>query len=41
MKILLIDVDSKIPNLALGKLSTYFKTAFGAQVDFKKLGYQY
>jgi hypothetical protein len=37
-KVLLIDVDSKIPNLALMKLSTHFK-ALGVTVDFIQLGY--
>lgn len=36
MRILLVDVDSKIPNIALGKLSTYWK-ARGAEVVFIKL----
>lgn len=36
MKILLIDADSKIPNLALMKLSTYYKKK-GAQVDLMRL----
>ncbi len=36
-KILLVDVDSKIPNIALGKLSTYHK-AKGYDVTYLKLG---
>lgn len=36
--ICLVDVDSAIPNLALMKLSSYFKKN-GFEVDFKKLGY--
>jgi hypothetical protein len=36
-KILLVDVDSKIPNIALGKLSTYHKSK-GHKVDYLKLG---
>jgi len=39
-KILLVDVDSKIPNMALMKLSTYYKSK-GYQVDLKKLNYSY
>ncbi len=39
-KILLIDVDSKIPNLALMKLSTHHKNK-GDKVDFKKLDFTY
>jgi len=35
--ILLVDVDSHIPNLALMKLSTYHKQ-LGDQVEFKRLG---
>lgn len=38
MKIALLDIDSKIPNLALMKLSTYFKTN-GDNVDFIKFNY--
>ena len=37
-KILLVDVDSSIPNLALMKLSTYYKGQ-GYKVKFLKLGY--
>lgn len=37
MKILLVDVDSKIPNLALMKLSTYHKS-LGDWVNMEKLG---
>jgi len=40
MKVLLVDVDSKIPNLALMKLSTFHKNK-GDEIDFKKLGYTY
>lgn len=36
MKILLIDADSKIPNIALMKLSTYYKQ-LGHYIDFIKL----
>ena len=39
-KILLIDVDSKIPNLALMKLSRYYKEK-GYLVELKKIGYSY
>lgn len=35
-KILLVDVDSKIPNIALGKLSTYHKS-LGDKVDYINL----
>ncbi len=38
MKVLLVDVDSKIPNLALMKLSTFYKSK-GWEVDFIKLGF--
>ncbi|MFW6311209.1 MAG: hypothetical protein ACOC1K_03130 [Nanoarchaeota archaeon] len=38
MKILLLDVDSKIPNLALMKLSSFYKKQ-KCIVDFKKLNY--
>jgi hypothetical protein len=38
--ILLVDVDSKIPNIALMKISTYYKSQ-GYKVDLKKLGYSY
>lgn len=39
-KILLVDVDSKIPNIALMKLSTFFKNK-GNSVELKKLGLTY
>jgi len=39
-KYLLIDADSTIPNIALGKLSTYFKNQ-KHQVDFLKLNISY
>ena len=39
-KILLIDVDSKIPNIALMKISTFYKNK-GYIVDLKKLDYTY
>jgi len=39
-KVLLIDADSKIPNLALMKLSTYYKDK-GYNVDLKKLDIPY
>ena len=39
-KILLVDVDSKIPNIALMKLSTFFKNK-GDSVELKKLGLTY
>ncbi len=39
MKILLLDVDSKIPNLALMKLSTYHKN-LGHEVVLKKLNFK-
>ena len=35
-KILLVDVDSKIPNIALMKLSSFFKNK-GKQINIKKL----
>lgn len=38
MKILLIDTDSKIPNLALMKLSTFHKEK-GHSINLKKLGF--
>lgn len=41
MKILLVDVDSKIPNLALMKISSYYKKKYGAKVVLKRLGYSY
>jgi len=40
MKILLIDVDSKIPNLALMKISAFYKKK-GHNVDLKKLNISY
>ena len=40
MRILLIDADSKVPNLALMKLSTYHKNKNDI-VDFKKLNISY
>jgi hypothetical protein len=40
MKVLLIDVDSKIPNLALMKISAYHKDR-GNEVDIKRLGISY
>jgi len=40
MKILLVDVDSKIPNLALMKISNYYKRN-GLEVELRKLGYDY
>lgn len=39
-KILLVDVDSKIPNLALMKISTYYKQQ-GCLVELRKIGYSY
>jgi len=39
-KILLIDVDSKIPNIALMKLSTYWKSK-GYEIELKKLNFNY
>lgn len=36
----LIDVDSKIPNLALMKLSTYYKS-IGETVEFVQEGKEY
>lgn len=38
MKILLVDIDSKIPNLALMKLSFFYKSK-GCQVDLIRLSY--
>lgn len=38
--ILLVDVDSKIPNLALMKLSTYYKS-LGYEVKLHKIGFSY
>jgi len=40
MKVLLVDVDSKIPNLALMKISNYYKRK-GLDVELRKLGYDY
>ena len=40
MKILLVDVDSKIPNLALMKLSSHYKS-IGFDVDVKRLNISY
>lgn len=40
MKIGLIDIDGKIPNLALMKISTYYKN-YGEQVEFVKKGIVY
>ncbi len=40
MKVLLVDVDSKIPNLALMKISNYYKRN-GLEVELRKLGYDY
>ena len=40
MKILLIDVDSKIPNLALMKLSTFYKNK-GYEIELKQLNIPY
>jgi len=37
VSILLIDVDSKIPNIALGRVSTYYKS-LGVPVSYKHLG---
>ncbi len=39
-KILLVDVDSKIPNLALMKLSTHYKEQ-GYEIELRVLGYDY
>lgn len=36
----LIDVDSKIPNLALMKISSYYKS-LGEQVEFVQAGVNY
>jgi hypothetical protein len=36
-KILLIDIDSKIPNIALGKLSTFWKRE-GYYVEYERIG---
>jgi hypothetical protein len=40
MKIGLIDVDGKLPNLALMKISSYYKS-LGEQVEFVRLGKKY
>lgn len=40
MKVLLVDVDSKIPNLALMKLSTYYKNK-GYDVELKRFEFSY
>lgn len=40
MRILLIDVDSKIPNIALMKLSTYYKQQ-GHEIELKRLSLDY
>ena len=40
MKVLLVDVDSKIPNLALMKISNYYRNK-GLDIELRKLGYQY
>jgi hypothetical protein len=40
MRICLVDADSIIPNLALMKLSTYYKS-IGAEITFKKLSISY
>ena len=39
-QILLVDVDSKIPNLVLMKLSTYYKNK-GCDVKLERLGFNY
>lgn len=39
-KILLVDADSTIPNIALGKISTFYKTK-GYSVDFLRLNIPY
>lgn len=39
MKVLLVDVDGKIPNLALMKLSRYYKNK-GASIDFKRFEFK-
>ena len=41
MKILLIDADSTIPNLALMKLSTWYKKMYSATVILKRLNIPY
>jgi len=38
MKVLLVDCDSTIPNLALMRVSMYYKTTFGAEVTLIRLG---
>lgn len=40
MAIGLIDVDSKIPNLALMKISRYYKE-LGEEVEFVQMGKEY
>jgi len=40
MKILLVDVDSKIPNLALMKISNYYRNK-GLDIELKRLGFDY
>lgn len=40
MKILLVDVDSSIPNLALMKISSYYKSS-GHSVDLLRVGFTY
>lgn len=37
----LIDIDGKLPNLALMKISTYYKKILGEQVEFVKPGKDY
>lgn len=39
-QVLLVDVDSKIPNLALMKISSYYKSK-GYNVELQKLGFDY
>lgn len=41
MNILLIDADSTIPNLALMKLSTYYKKKFWAKITLRRLNIPY
>jgi hypothetical protein len=38
VRVLLLDVDSKIPNIALGRLSTFYKGR-GAEVEYRHLGF--
>ncbi len=38
MKVLLVDADSTIPNLALMRVSMYYKTSIGAEITLLKLG---